>query len=192
MRVRAFIFVTALAAAIEPAALAADTASPDARQTISLSGPWEFRRDDEPDTQWKTVRVPSCFGEHESPDFHSVGWYRKTVAPFVLAAGKRVLIHFEAVATFAEVWWDGKRIGVHLGGWTPFRFDITDSVRGTDPKHSHELRVRVDERVGHNTQGFLPIIEPHFGGIWQDVAILIVPDPFIDDLKLFAVIRVPW
>jgi hypothetical protein len=25
--------------------------------------------------------------------------------------------------------------------------------------------VRLDEKVGHNTQGFLPVVEPHFGGL---------------------------
>ena len=111
----------------------------------------------------------------------------KTVPAFPLPAGKRVLLHFQAAATEAEVWWDGERVGTHLGGWTPFRFDITDLVRKAAAGRPHELRVRLDEKLGHNTQGFLPIIAPHFGGLWQDVQLLVVPETYCDDLNLLAV-----
>src|SRR5439155_5513196 len=69
--------------------------------------------------------------------------------------------------------------------WTPFRFDVTELVRKSPDKPS-TLRVRVDERVGHNTQGFLPIIQPHYGGLWQGVG-LIVGGPYFDDSRLMAV-----
>ena len=36
-------------------------------------------------------------------------------------------------ATEAEVWWDGELLGSHLGGWTPFRFDVTELVRRAPP-----------------------------------------------------------
>ena len=94
-------------------------------------------------------------------------------------------MQFQAAATEAEVWCDGQKLGTHLGGWTSFRFDITALLkrRSSGP---HEIRVRLDEKVGHNTQGFLPIIEPHFGGLWQGVSLLIVPDTYFDDLRLMA------
>lgn len=155
------------------------------RLLISLDGDWLFQRDQAHD--WKTVLVPSSFQSHEGTSFHGIGWYKKAIAPFELPRGKRVLVQFQAAATQAEVWWDGQRLGTHLGGWTPFRFDVTDLVR-TSPKHqSHELQVRLDELVGHNTQGFLPIITPHFGGLWQDVSLLVVPETYVDDLQLMAV-----
>ena len=50
-----------------------------------------------------------------------------------------------------------------------------------------DVVVRVDEKVGHNSQGFLPIVAPHFGGIWQDVQLLIVPRYWVDDRQLLAV-----
>src|SRR5205085_1900741 len=51
----------------------------------------------------------------------------------------------------------------------------------------HTIRVRLDEKVGHNTQGFLPIIQPHFGGLWQEVKLIELPDIYIDDLRLSVV-----
>jgi hypothetical protein len=157
-----------------------------ARQTISLGGDWLFQRDGAKSDDWKTVAVPSSFEQHEGIGFDGVGWYRKTIPPFELPPGKRALLHFQAAATATEVWCNGEKLGTHLGGWTPFRFDITEQVRKT-PGGPHELRVRLDEKVGHNTQGFLPIVAPHFGGLWQDVQLLIVPETYCDDLNLLAV-----
>ncbi len=165
----------------------ADALTNTARQTISLNGDWLFQRDGAKADDWKRVQVPSSFEQHEGPEFNGIGWYRKEVQPFTMAPGQRVLLHFEAAATEAEVWWNGTKLGSHLGGWTPFRFDVTEEIRKAPAGKAHEIRVRLDEKVGHNTQGFLPIIAPHFGGIWQDVALLIVPETFIDDLKVLAI-----
>src|SRR2546422_3573977 len=128
--------------------LGVEAASP--RQTISLNGDWMFQRDRAPAEEWKTVPVPSSFQSHEGTDFHGVGWYRKQIEPLEAPKGKRVLLHFQAAATEAEVWWNGHRLGTHLGGWTPFRFDITDFVREAPAGRGHELKVRLDEKVGHN------------------------------------------
>jgi beta-glucuronidase len=166
--------------------LSAEPVANSARQTISLSGDWLFQRDGSRPDDWKTVQVPSSFEQHEGIEFNGVGWYRKSVEAFPLPEGKRVLLCFQAAATEAEVWWNGKKLGTHLGGWTPFRFDITEQVRKAPADRPHELRVRLDEKVGHNTQGFLPIIAPHFGGLWQDVQLLVVPETYCDDLRLMA------
>jgi len=155
------------------------------RQQIVLDGDWLFQRDGAPVDQWKTVQVPSSFQSHEGTDWHGVGWYRFELPPVPLSSGKCVLLQFQAAATEAEVWCDGQKLGTHLGGWTPFRFDITTCLK-KQSEAPHEIRVRLDEKVGHNTQGFLPIIEPHFGGLWQGVSLLIVPETYLDDLQLMA------
>lgn len=157
------------------------------RQTISLNGDWEFRRDTDPPDRWKTVTVPSSFEQHEGPQFDGVGWYRKRVGPLKLPAGGRLLLHFQAAATEAQVWWNQHLLGSHLGGWTPFRFDVTELVRQAPADAVHEVRVRLDEKVGHNTQGFLPAIAPHFGGLWQEVNLLVVPETYCDELRLLSV-----
>lgn len=169
------------------------------RREVAHDGAWEFRRDGSAG-EWKPVRLPSVFQEHEGNDWHGVGWYRRKLTPPALTSGRRILLQFDAAATHAEVWWNETRLGDHLGGWTRFRFDVTDQIR-KNPGAEHEIRVRLDEKVGHNTQGFLPIIQPHFGGIWQNVRLIDVPDSHIDDLRLRAYgdlesrsfkLTVPW
>lgn len=112
-----------------------------------------------------------------------------------LPKAKRILLELDGVATFARLRIDDKVIGEHLGGWTPWRVDIT----AFDPS-KQSLYVDVDERVGHNTQGFLPVFAPHFGGVWKGIRVLGVNDSMIDDLRLFHAsvdgkllhMEIPW
>lgn len=107
------------------------------------------------------------------------------------ASGERWEIQFDAVATEAIVesiapTGDATLLGKHLGGWTPFAIDVT-KVLTERPQGPWTFRITVDEKIGHNTQGFLPIIEPHFGGIWQPVRLVRTPDRRLDPLRLTAV-----
>lgn len=148
------------------------------RNTTNLNGEWTFHRDGSKET--KTVTLPTHWETHEGLKFDGIGWYEKTIELPELPKGRRLLLHFDAVATHATVYWNDKKLGEHLGAWTPFRFDVTEQVK----KGQHTIRVRVDEKVGHNTQGFLPIIAPHFGGIWQGVRLIEVSDGYFDDSRI--------
>jgi len=167
-------------------ATAAPAARAQERREVPLAGPWQFQRDGAPPDAWKAVVVPSTYQEHEGPEFKGVGHYRTTLPPVELPARARAILHFDAAATDAEVFLGGRRLGGHLGGWTPFRFDVTDLLRAPAPAGGHALRVRLDQKPGHNTQGFLPIIQPHFGGLWQGARIIVVPEIQLDDLRLLA------
>jgi hypothetical protein len=107
-----------------------------------------------------------------------------------MASRWRVALRFEGAATQATVWCDGREVGRHLGGWTPFECDITDQVRiasdGEAGSEHVEILVRVDEMVGHNSQGFLPVFAPHFGGLWKDVSLQVGPAVHIDIDTLFG------
>lgn len=151
------------------------------RVQVSLGGSWLFQTNGA--SSWKTVQLPADWESHEDTGFDGVGWYRREITGLKTRPGTRVLLHFDAAATAAEVFWNGSRLGTHLGGWTPFRFDVTDLVREGS---ANEIKIRLDEKVGHNTQGFLPIVQPHFGGMWQSVRLEIVPTVFIDDLQVLA------
>jgi hypothetical protein len=156
------------------------------RREIQLDKGWTFQRGGIPTGNWKQIAIPSSMQEHEGNDFHGVGIYRVRTPMLVLQSNERLILQFDAVATQATVQWDGNKVAEHLGGWTPFETDVTQWAPGGNGEGDHEIQVRVDERVGHNTQGFLPIIEPHFGGIWQRVKLLVVPETSIDESGLLA------
>lgn len=181
----ALLWVCAIVAAFVFDANLVRSQDADIRTVMSLNGDWQFRR--EPEETWKTVSLPASFESHEGIGFDGIGWYRtKLPESLSIRDNQRVMVRFDACATETEVFCNGQSVGQHLGGWTPFECDITSQVRRSVSGQPTELTVRVDERVGHNSQGFLPVFAPHFGGIWQNVALVVRSDVAIDDLKLFA------
>lgn len=173
-------------------ALSVGLATPATSQSLtSLDGTWEIAPESRPgdrpaDAAFVRTTVPGTFEAALGHDFDGVAWYRRTLHLEAPPASTRAYIECTAAATHATVYLDGVAIGSHLGGWTPFRCEIPAALRSE--AREALLEVRLDERVGHNTQGFLPIIQPHFGGLWQGVALRVDHGPTLDthDIHCFG------
>src|SRR5690606_38578331 len=88
-------------------------------------------------------------GVGRSVEPHETLWYRRNFASDV-SPGRRLLLHFDAVDYRTTVRVNGKEVGGHRGGNTPFSFDITSFVKGGD----NELLVKVlDETEGFQLHG---------------------------------------
>lgn len=148
-----------------------------AQARVPLDGAWQIRPENDADG-WRAVQVPAAFETALGVVFDGVAVYRRTL-PLPAEKAAAVRVEFDAVATHATVFCNGTKVGEHLGGWTPFRVDLTAALQWTG---DDVLEVRVDEKVGHNTQGFLPVIQPHFGGIWQPVTLCLDDGPVLDRL----------
>lgn len=149
------------------------------RRVTDLAGIWEIRADG--DDEWLPIAVPASWETVLGVDFDGVAWYRRTVPLPADLAGRRVLLRFWGAATEATVWLNEVELGSHLGAWTPFTFDLTPHLVPGEPA---ALLVRLDEQVGHNTQGFLPVIAPHFGGLWQGVELLDFAGASLDETAI--------
>ena len=155
-----------------------------ATRTQSFNKNWKFYLGDasgaeDPafdDSSWEHVDVPHDYsidqdyttsGEAESAyKLGGIGWYRKAFQVGADLAGKRVTISFDGVYMDATVYVNGKRVGTHPYGYTPFAIDITDQV-----KVGEQNVVAV--KVNHET----PSSRWYSGsGIGRDVD-LIVTDP---------------
>ena len=57
-------------------------------------------------------------------------WYKKS---FKLApkAGKRYFIYFGAINYESHIYLNGKKLGMHKGGFTPIQYDITSQLNST-------------------------------------------------------------
>ena len=135
---------------------------------------------------WRTVRSGQTVEDTLDLKFDGVSVHKTRFFKFQIPKNHKAYLNFGAVATHATVWVDGKKVGEHLGGWTPFRMDITKVVKESKERQI-EIKVQCDEKVGHNTQGFLPVFLPHFGGIWKQAYLSVVPNLHID--KSQAVVR---
>lgn len=175
----------AILMALAPAALAA-------QERLQLEDGWTFApavADGErpPDDRFGPIVVAQAWEHTAGTDFDGIGWYRRSLQlDAAWRTSARVRLEFAAVATHARIFVNGNALTEHLGAWTPFDADLTPLLRDGRVRcdGSDRLEVRVDERVGHNTQGFHPIIQPHFGGIWQPVTLTIDDGPSLDRRRL--------
>lgn len=150
------------------------------RKVVSLDGKWQVSLDNE--ASWVPIEVPGTIEDQIDLDFDGISIYKRLIKAFPIEDRRRLFVHFDAVATEATIYFNGNEIGKHLGGWTPFRFEITELAK-TDQKNSWEIKVVCDEKVGHNTQGFLPVFAPHFSGIWKGVKLVETDQQLLDDLR---------
>ena len=77
-----------------------------------------------------------------------MGWYRKHHFIPESARGKILRLNFDGAFRDSEVWLNGQFLGRHLGGYTPFSYDVTRVAR---PGAENLITVRLDPRVseGH-------------------------------------------
>jgi beta-galactosidase len=71
----------------------------------------------------------------------SIGWYRRVFDLPASDAGKRISLEFDGAYREAMVIFNGFYIGRHIGGYDPFRFDVTDFA---SPGAPNVLLVRMD------------------------------------------------
>ena len=130
------------------------------------------------DADWQSVDLPHDFsisqnfttsGEAESGFLPGgTGWYRKSFTLPSNLSDKSLVLNFDGVYNNTYVYVNGKQIGEHHYGYTPFSLDISDYVT-CDGSTQNVIAVK----VVHNT----PSSRWYSGsGIYRDVN-LIVTDP---------------
>jgi beta-galactosidase len=71
----------------------------------------------------------------------TIGWYRRRLDISAGDEGRRIWVEFDGVFRDCIVWLNGHLLRRHLGGYTPFRVDLTDAL---DYGGGNVLTVRVD------------------------------------------------
>jgi beta-galactosidase len=95
------------------------------------------------------------------------GWYRKTFVTDEKDKGKIFVLQFDGVYMESEVWVNGKKMGDHKNGYTPFSYDITSALN--KPGEKNVVAVKTDN-IGKNSRWYSG------SGIYRNVH-LIVTDP---------------
>lgn len=148
------------------------------RDWQNLNGLWSYAvttKDAPTPNEWAgKILVPFCpesalsgVGRLVQPN--ETLWYRRGLP--VPKAGQRTLLHFEAVDYDATVWVNGRVVGKHVGGHTPFSFDVTEAMKPSE----NELLVKVSDATQayqlHGKQNLDPkgIWYTRVTGIWQTV-----------------------
>jgi len=164
-------------------------------QWFNLNGLWEYaikpEGDDAPATYDGNILVPfavesALSGVGKSVERGNRLWYRRAFQVPASFKKKSVLLHFGAVDWRCEVFVNGKKAGMHQGGYDPFTFDISTYLK----TGLQEIVVSVwdpsDE--GPQPRG-KQVIEPRgiwytsVTGIWQTVWLEAVSKTYIESLR---------
>jgi beta-glucuronidase len=124
-----------------------------------------------------TLTVPGDWNSQEGKLFYYEGsvWYRTKFDLAQPAPGHRRFVYFAAANYEAEVYLNGQKLGRHIGGFTPFAYEITGLTRG----EGNSLVVRVNN-VRHSDA--VPTVNTdwwNFGGLTRDVLLVDEPATFI-------------
>lgn len=138
------------------------------------------------ETEFVKVDIPHCnkempFNYFDEKIYQFVSCYRKH---FKLPAeayekGRRVILHFEGAANYADVYINGKPAGSHKGGYTPFSFDITELVNTKD----NVIAVMLDSTERSEIPPFGNMVDYLvYGGIYREVWLEITEAAYIEDV----------
>jgi beta-glucuronidase len=122
---------------------------------------------------WNTQRPELLY-------YEGTVWYRRRFETPALKNGERAFVRFGAANYRADVYLNGKRLGTHVGGFTPFSFEVTRQlVAGTN-----SLVVRVDNKRFKEGVPTLNTDWWNYGGLTRDVTLVRTPAQFIADHRL--------
>ena len=173
------------------------------RQVVSLDGNWTVVFDEknvgrhrkyfERLPAGQPLAVPGVW-ELVRPGYDGVGWYATTFeaeARWLLS--RAVRLRFGAVNYYCDVFVNGRKVGSHEGGYTPFELDVTAAlvageniltVRVINPP---KRKVIEGFRTGAPlSQSDIPTWKAgwyyNFGGIWQSVSLIVTDRVYIKDV----------
>ncbi|MEI8085669.1 MAG: glycoside hydrolase family 2 TIM barrel-domain containing protein [Paludibacter sp.] len=126
----------------------------------------------------KTLFVPGDWNTQRAELYYYEGtvWYRNRFQ-YQVKTDKRVFLHFAAVNYEAIVFVNGKEIGQHIGGFTPFNFEVTGLLKTGE----NSLVVKVDNKRKLEA---VPTINSdwwNYGGITRQVTLIETHKTFVRD-----------
>ena len=128
-----------------------------------------------------TLKVPGDWNSQDNKLLFYEGtiWYRRNFK-FTHQPGTRYFLCFGAVNYEAHVYLNGKKLGTHKGGFTPFQFEVTGKLIDGD----NTIVVKADNT---RHQDEIPTVNTdwwNYGGITRDVWLAEAGSTFISDYQI--------
>lgn len=127
----------------------------------------------------QTLWVPGSWNTQkpELTYFEGNIWYRKTFDKKDLSKNKRYFVYVGAANYITTVSFNGKELGKHEGGFTPFSFEITDLIKASG--NFLIIGVNASRRADYIPSEITDWF--NHGGITRDVKLIEVPETFINN-----------
>ncbi|HEY0727726.1 MAG TPA: glycoside hydrolase family 2 TIM barrel-domain containing protein [Pyrinomonadaceae bacterium] len=126
----------------------------------------------------ETLKVPGDWNTQSDKLFFYEGtiWYKKSF-DYARTPNTRLFVYFGAANYRADVYLNGEKLGHHVGGFTPFNFEITKLVRDT----GNFLVVKVDNQRSRDAVPTLMTDWWNYGGLTRHVKLVETPATFVHD-----------
>ena len=121
---------------------------------------------------WNTQRESLLF-------YEGVIWYQRYFS-YQKKQHTRTFLYFGAANYQARVWLNGVKLGEHVGGFTPFDFEVTDKIADGDNSVVVEVNnTRLADGVpGLHTDWW------NYGGLTRSVQLIEEPETFIENYSV--------
>jgi beta-glucuronidase len=132
-----------------------------------------------------TMQIPSDWNTQDEKLFFyegTVWFYKQFNSQFstLNSQSERALLYFGAVNYDAHVYVNTQHVGHHIGGFTPFNYDVTDLLK----EGVNTVIVKVDNKR-HAEDVPTQIFDWwNYGGITRDVKLVKVPAVYLEDYNL--------
>jgi len=158
------------------------------RKVININKSWKFLKQDVNeakeisynDQTWSSLSLPHTWNAIDGAngnEFHrGACWYRKELTLPLEYENQRVFIEFEGSNSVTDVYLNGKHLGQHRGGYSTFRFDLTEYFVCGKP---NVLAVKVDNSAFEDVYPLRADFTFH-GGIYRDVNLVVVNPVHVD------------
>lgn len=125
------------------------------------------------------IKVPGDWNTQKEKLYYYEGtiWYKKSFDYEFSSETNRVFLYFEAANYRADVYLNGTKLGFHVGGFTPFDFEVTGLLK----KKDNFLIVKVDNK---RTRDGVPTLNTdwwNYGGLTRSVKLIETSENFIQD-----------
>jgi len=126
----------------------------------------------------ETLKVPGDWNSQQAKLFLYEGtiWYKKDFQ-YQRQPGQRLFLYFGSANYEAQVYLNGQKIGEHIGGFTPFNFEVTEQIIDG----SNFLIVRVNDQRRREGVPTLNTDWWNYGGLTRSVRLVETPQTFIRD-----------
>ena len=127
---------------------------------------------------WESLNLPYTWNGKDGQDggndyYRGTCWFAKALSSEELPVGDEKYFQFDGVNSSCEVYWNGKKLAEHHGGYSTFRVKIEEI------KEDNILALAVDNssnnKVYPQNADFT-----FYGGIYRDVSVIGVPKNHFD------------
>ena len=154
------------------------------RQIYSLNPKWAFSKEatavpTEVSSRWNFVNLPHSWNAIDGQDgnadyFRGTAYYAKNLDKLDLPKADRYYVEVNGASSSASLYWNGKKMATHHGGYSTWRVDVTEEMAANNLV-VFEVDNSPNDSVYPQNADFT-----FYGGLYRDVNLICVSESHFD------------